>query len=125
MIELFVVLRDDLFCVTIRDDARIHHVFQELKSNAGRRILGRTIPDDYVYYKLKSPVPLLHTAFDRREIVRTCLHQSNWEELDQYHPWRVLSATLEDSYVYMVIQPRGGEPSAYLPIIDWLIYRFR
>jgi hypothetical protein len=125
MVEFLVALKDNLFCITIREGARIHHVFQELKSNAGRRVLGGTVPDDYVYYKLKSPVPLPRTALNRGEIVRACLHQNNWEELDQLDSLDVLSTTLEANHVYMVIQPRGGEPSAYLPIIDWLIYRFR
>ncbi|KAJ8588120.1 hypothetical protein M405DRAFT_820260, partial [Rhizopogon salebrosus TDB-379] len=35
----FVVLKDDLFCVTTSNNARMVDVFEELKSNAGHRIL--------------------------------------------------------------------------------------
>ena len=125
MVEFFVVLKDDLFCVTTPDDARIHHVFRELKSDVARHILDGTSVNQYQYYKLKNPVPLPRTALNVGEIVRTCLRQSNWEELHQYDALDVLSTTLGTSHVYLVILPKGGEPSTYLLIVNWLICRFR
>jgi hypothetical protein len=55
-----VVLKTELLPVTISNDARIHQTFQCLKSEShvARRILGRTLFDQYDYYKLKNPVPL-------------------------------------------------------------------
>jgi hypothetical protein len=120
MVELLVVPKGDLFHVKTSDDPQIVDFFEEFKLEAARRILYRTSFNQYQYYKLKNPVPLPRTAFIRGEIVRTCLCQSNWEELNDYDSLDVLSTTLGASHVYLVIQPMGdaGEPSTYLLIID-------
>jgi hypothetical protein len=118
MVRFFIVLNAELFYVTTSDNARIVDVFEDLKSDVARHILGRTSFNQYVYYKLKNPVPLPHAALNNDEIVRTCLRRSNWEELNKYDSLNVLSPALASSHVYMVIQPRGGEPSPYLSITD-------
>jgi hypothetical protein len=117
MVRVFVVLKDDLFHAEISDDAHICDILEELKSDVARHILGGTSYRHYQYYKLKNPVPL-PIAFNVGEIVKTCLRQSNWEELHHYHTLPAISATLGVEHVYMVIHPRGGEPSAYLLIVD-------
>jgi len=111
MVEFFVILKTELFRITISDNARIQDTFKYLKSEsaAARRMLGRLSYDQCDYYKLKNPMPLPRGAFDRDQIVQTCLDQSKLEPVLPEYTLDVLSTMLLDSHIYMVIQPQEGE----------------
>jgi len=83
MVQFFVVLKTELFRVTTSDNAMIQDTFEYLKSKSAvaRRILGRIPFDQCDYYKLKNPMPLPRGAFDRDQIVQTCLDQSKLEQV--------------------------------------------
>ncbi|OAX37049.1 hypothetical protein K503DRAFT_258026 [Rhizopogon vinicolor AM-OR11-026] len=123
MTVFFVVLKTDLLPVEVSNDARIFQIFQYLKSESdvGHRILGRTLYDQYKYYKLKNPVPVPGRITDSNSAatVQACLDKSNWEEVSARDTLDVPGQTLAASNVYIVIQPCGGEPqpSGYLLII--------
>jgi hypothetical protein len=110
-----VVLKTELLPVTISDDARIHQIFQCLKSqiNTARRILGRSSFEQYDYYKLKSPVPIPRRNSNAATIIQTCMNRDNWETVPAQDCVDALAPTLTSNYVYMVIQPKGEMP-AYL-----------
>ncbi|OJA15923.1 hypothetical protein AZE42_02653 [Rhizopogon vesiculosus] len=104
----FVVLKTDLLPVEVPNDASIFQIFQYLKSESdtGHRILGRTLCDQYKYYKLNNPVALPRSSYNRDEIVQTCMHRSNWEEVYLDYSLDVL-APISARNVYIVIQPRA------------------
>jgi hypothetical protein len=112
------VLKNDLFPVTTSNDAQINDIVQCLKSqiNTAHRILGRSSFEQYDYYKLKNPVPILDDDRPTADIVRDCLDKSNWQAVSPHRPVKELAPTLSGYYVYMVIQPKGELP-AYLLII--------
>jgi hypothetical protein len=111
MVQFFVVLKTELFPVTTSDNARIHEIYEYLKSKSAvaRRILGRILYDQCDYYRLENPVPLPRGAFDLDQIVQTCLDQSKLEQVLPEYSLDVLSTTLLDSHIYMVIRPQEGE----------------
>ncbi|OJA18309.1 hypothetical protein AZE42_13587, partial [Rhizopogon vesiculosus] len=112
MVKFYVVLKTDLCQVniTVSDDTTISDIFDSLKSGSAiaRRALGRTLYDQYQYYKLKNSVALPRSRYDHDEIVQTCLHRSNWEEVYPDYSLDVLAPTSART-VYMVIQP--GDPT--------------
>jgi hypothetical protein len=57
----------------------------------------------------KTPLPLPCGAFDRDQIVQTCLDQSKLERVLPEYTLDVLSTTLLNSHIYMVIQPQEDE----------------
>jgi len=110
-----VVLKTDLLPVTISDDAQIFQTFQCLKSQShvARRILGRTLFDQYDYYKLKTPVSLPDDDRPNADIVQDCLDKSNWQVVSPQRPVKALAPTLWGYYVYMIIQPKRELPHIY------------
>jgi len=118
MVKFNVVLKTDFFPVTTSNDAQINDIVQCLKSQShvARRILGRTLFDQYDYYKLKNPVSILDDDRPTADIVRDCLDKSNWQVVSVYDGVDQLAQTLSGYYVYLVIQPKGELP-AYLLII--------
>jgi hypothetical protein len=125
-VTFYVVLKTELLPVTISDDARIFKTFQYLKSESrvARRILGRTLFDQYEYYKLKNPVALPCGVYNCDEIVKTCLCRDNWEQVSPNYTLDVLAPTLSGNHVHMAIRPKGELP-AYLPITDQPIHSLR
>ncbi|OJA12570.1 hypothetical protein AZE42_13024 [Rhizopogon vesiculosus] len=123
MVEFYVVLKTDLLPVQVSADASIHHIFDSLKSRSevARRIFGGTLYDQYEYYILKNPVPLPRriTNSNSAATVQTCLDKTRWEAVSTLDTLDVLVPTLAARHVYVVIQPRSGEPrpSGYLLII--------
>jgi hypothetical protein len=125
MVKFYVVLKTDLLQVniTVSDDTTISDIFDSLKSTSevARRIFGRTLHDQYEYYLLKNPVPLPRriTNSNSAATVQTCLDKRRWEAVSALDTLDVLVPTLAARHVYVVIQPRSGEPqpSDYLLII--------
>jgi hypothetical protein len=115
MVEFYVVLKADLLPVTTSDNARMGDIFLYLKSesHAARLILGRTLFHQYHYFKLKNPVPIPRRDINTTTIVQTSLDRNNWEQVSPHSTLDVLGPMLSNNYVYMVIQPREGELSAY------------
>ncbi|OJA15924.1 hypothetical protein AZE42_02654 [Rhizopogon vesiculosus] len=114
MTVFFVVLKTELLPVQVSDDASIFQIFQYLKSTSevARRIFGRTLHDQYEYYLLKDPVPLPRriTNSNSTATVQTCLDKSRWEAVSALDTLDVIVPTLVARHVYVVIQPRSGEP---------------
>ncbi|OJA12194.1 hypothetical protein AZE42_03936 [Rhizopogon vesiculosus] len=113
MTVFFVVLKTDLLPVEVSNDASIFQIFRYLKSESdvGHRILGRTLYDQYKYYKLKNPVPVPRriTNSTSAATIQACLHQSNWEEVSA-HDILDVQTPISARNVYIVIQP-GGNPT--------------
>ncbi|KAG1734454.1 uncharacterized protein EDB91DRAFT_1250976 [Suillus paluster] len=109
MVIFYVMLKTTLLHVTTSDDAEICTIFQDLKSRSeiARQMLGRTMFDQYEYYKLKDPMPLPLRFSNCAAIVQTCLDRREWEELSPYDVLDVRASNLAIRHVYMVIQPRA------------------